>query len=173
MNPLVRQHHLQLPRAPVRPLLPQLHHALFQLAGRLRRTLVRTSALLHHAGNPLRRIAPQPLVARRPRDRKLLAQRAHVLLAALGTHHKAYPLLVYVHRSPRHPRPRPRARYLRIPRSLSPPSVKDVLITPCKGCHETEHKIAYATSWRGGWVAFCELALVPVWIRQGHIAGGV
>src|SRR5271168_5081991 len=144
MNPLVRQHHLQLPRAPVRPLLPQLHHALFQLAGRLRRTLVRTSALLHHAGNPLRRIAPQPLVARRPRDRKLLAQRAHVLLAALGTHHKAYPLLVYVHRSPRHPRPRPRARYLRIPRSLSPPSVKDVLITPCKGCHETEHNLACA-----------------------------
>src|SRR5271170_2774288 len=145
MNPLVPEQHLQLPRAPVRPLLPQLHHALLQLAGRLRRTPVRTPALLHHAGNPLRPIAPQPLVTRRPRDRKFLAQRAQALLTALRTHHKTYPLLVYVHCSPRHPRPRPRARYLRIPRSLSPPSVKDVLITPCKGCHESEHRIACAT----------------------------
>ena len=26
---------------------------------------------------------------------------------------------------------------------------------------------------RRWWVAFCELALVPVWIRQGHVAGGI
>jgi hypothetical protein len=36
-----------------------------------------------------------------------------------------------------------------------------------------EHKIAYATSWRGGWVAFCELALVPVGVGEGYRAGGV
>jgi hypothetical protein len=34
-------------------------------------------------------------------------------------------------------------------------------------------KIADATSWRGGWVAFCELALVPVGVGEGYGAGGV
>ena len=34
------------------------------------------------------------------------------------------------------------------------------------GNGESTGKIAYATSWRGGWVAGCELALVPVGIGQ-------
>lgn len=45
--------------------------------------------------------------------------------------------------APSHPRPHPRA-VLPAP-SQTRASVKDVLITPCKGCHETEHRNACAT----------------------------
>src|SRR5208283_951452 len=106
----------QLLRSPAR-LLAQSHHPLFLLPLRARRTVVRTTTHLAQAGErPTPLIASPPLVARRPRDLKLLTQPHHALFPTDRPHYESQTLIVHVHPLPRHPsRPPPRGRVLYCP----------------------------------------------------------
>ena len=103
MHSRVFQQHAQLPRSPVRPLLPQRQYALLERSRRSLRTVVRPSALLHYRRHPTLVVTPQPQISRGSRYLKLPAQFLHRSFPTARAHHKTHPLLFDVHHSPCHP----------------------------------------------------------------------
>ena len=93
-----------LARPPARPRLPQLHDQIGKRRRRRPPVRLRRPRALHQAQRPFRAVAADPLVARRPADPVVLAQRHHRPLPAQMVHHEAHPL---IHRTALVPRHRP------------------------------------------------------------------
>ena len=139
------QQNRQLARAPVRPLPTQRHDPLFDRGLSLTRAHMRSAAALLHPGHTLFSKPPQPQIPGRSRNRVLPTQCAQ-RLAAARSHNKLHPLIPHPCLPPRHP-------HLDQPKSR--PEVKNVLITTCKECHETEHKSAHGWGTRFVAARYC------------------
>src|SRR5436189_1637705 len=84
----------------------------------------------HHTPHFL--ITVQPQITSWPTDFILPAQRANRLLSRPRSQHELHSLIHDTLSSPRH-------RQLLLALQITRSTVKDVMITICKGCHDNEH----------------------------------
>jgi hypothetical protein len=96
------QQHRQLARSPVGPLGAQRNDPLLDPLHGAAWAGVRTAAQLGNTGHAARSVLLQPKVSRRARDIELRAQRLHAPIAPTGRHNEPDPLLLNLHRPPRH-----------------------------------------------------------------------
>ena len=102
LDPLASQQHAQLARPPGGVLGAQRQHRVLDGRGRLRRTVPRAARAVLQPGGSLRRVAPQPLVARRRRDLEALAQRPPIGPRLAGQRHKLRPQVAHLSLRKRH-----------------------------------------------------------------------
>jgi hypothetical protein len=103
MQTFTPEQHRQFARSPVGPFATQRHDPLLDRLGRARRTRTRSAAPFADSSHAFRTIPPQPQIPGWSRDVELRAQPRHAPAALAGGHNEPHPLLLDLHRPPRHP----------------------------------------------------------------------